>query len=89
MSEGGPHNSVSCLLAPSPCSLRKLMPGRILGLRRSPSTTFISCSLTFLSGQVKTPLTGAQESRAAPPSTKTGTEPSALAFPFRHLLQTG
>lgn len=89
VSEGGPHNSISCLLAPSPCSLQKLMLGRTLGLRRPPSTTFISCSLTFLSGQVKTPLTRAQESRAASASAKTGIEPSAPAFPFWHLLQTG
>lgn len=89
VSEGGPHNSASCLLAPSPCSLRKLMLGRTLRLRRPPSTTFISCSLTFLSGQVKTPLTRAQESRAASASAKTGIEPSAPAFPFWHRLQTG
>lgn len=60
-----------------------------MGSGSFPSTTFISCSLTFLSGQVKTPLTRAQESRAASASAQTGKEPSAPFLPFWHLLWTG
>lgn len=52
-----------------------------MGSGSLPSTAFISCSLTFLSGQVKTPLTRAQESRAASASAQTGTEPSAPFSP--------